>query len=153
LPASSGSPKNSAKECQGGRDRASADLDVLGFGLDVGRPDHRRGSQVQHLGQSDDAPDEGQPEEPRPVHPAVEFLLAHGDPPIGATRGDRPPARAAHEDALDHGLAAIEEWLGGRGCERQQDQVGAAHKLIVRRAMRMNGDHKYGPGGPKSNSR
>ena len=95
------------------RDRTLAELDAFGALLTAARRRDRRaadepaGTDEQGLVQDDEAADERDLRPARAVEARVEPLGGEDDPAVGVAEGDGDRIAAAHQDALDQGLAAV----------------------------------------------
>ena len=90
-------------------DRALAELDAVLLGLDVGAADEPARADDERLVQDDEAADERPLRPARAVEARVEALGGVDDVAVRMAQGDGDRVAAAHQDALDQGLAAVGE--------------------------------------------
>ena len=95
----------------GDTDGVRAQLDLLGGGLDVRRPHQRLHAEVELFPQPGQAAHKRQLPEGMRIDDGAQSLAQDLDLAVGLADRDGVGGAAAHHDALEHGLAAVEELL------------------------------------------
>ena len=97
------------RDAHGDANGIRAQLHLLTGRLDVRRPDQGLHAEMELLPQTGQTAQQRQLPEPVRVDDRAEALAQHLDLAIGLADGDGVRGPAAHHDAFEHGLAAVEK--------------------------------------------